>query len=337
MTAVDPDLRATRTTCAYCGVGCGVLATPDGRGGAAISGDPDASRQFRPAVFEGIGARRDARPDRSAALSDDPLRQGGHGAGGLERCARSCRASLPAHHRARRSGRGRVLSLRPVADRGLLRRQQADEGLHRQRQCRHQFAAVHGFVGRRPPPRLRCRHGARLLRRSRRGRSAGAGRLQRGLVPSGAVPAHAGQQAAARCAHRRDRSAPHRHRRRRRPVPRPEARHRYARCSAGCWFISPTTVRLDRDYIERYTSGFDEAIARARSMAGSAAATALATGLSERTSRRFSGCSPTPTRRHHVLAGRQPVGAGHRQGQRHPQLPSRHRADRQGRASGRSR
>ena len=39
MTAVDPTLRATRTTCPYCGVGCGVLATPDGRGGAEISGD----------------------------------------------------------------------------------------------------------------------------------------------------------------------------------------------------------------------------------------------------------------------------------------------------------
>lgn len=31
----------TRTTCPYCGVGCGVLATPDGMGGAAIAGDPD--------------------------------------------------------------------------------------------------------------------------------------------------------------------------------------------------------------------------------------------------------------------------------------------------------
>jgi len=30
-----------RTTCPYCGVGCGVLATPDGKGGAAIAGDPD--------------------------------------------------------------------------------------------------------------------------------------------------------------------------------------------------------------------------------------------------------------------------------------------------------
>ena len=30
-----------RTTCPYCGVGCGVLATPDGQGGLAIKGDPD--------------------------------------------------------------------------------------------------------------------------------------------------------------------------------------------------------------------------------------------------------------------------------------------------------
>ncbi|MEH2478911.1 assimilatory nitrate reductase catalytic subunit [Nitrobacteraceae bacterium AZCC 2146] len=41
MTAIDPALRTTRTTCPYCGVGCGVLATPDGSGGAAISGDPE--------------------------------------------------------------------------------------------------------------------------------------------------------------------------------------------------------------------------------------------------------------------------------------------------------
>jgi assimilatory nitrate reductase catalytic subunit len=29
-----------RTTCPYCGVGCGLLAMPDGRGGALVSGDP---------------------------------------------------------------------------------------------------------------------------------------------------------------------------------------------------------------------------------------------------------------------------------------------------------
>ena len=31
---------SVRTTCPYCGVGCGVIATPDGTGGAAVRGDP---------------------------------------------------------------------------------------------------------------------------------------------------------------------------------------------------------------------------------------------------------------------------------------------------------
>jgi assimilatory nitrate reductase catalytic subunit len=46
MTAVDPALRAARTACPYCGVGCGVLATPDGQGSAAISGDPEHPANF---------------------------------------------------------------------------------------------------------------------------------------------------------------------------------------------------------------------------------------------------------------------------------------------------
>lgn len=37
---------AVRTTCPYCGVGCGVLATADGRGEAAIAGDPDHPANF---------------------------------------------------------------------------------------------------------------------------------------------------------------------------------------------------------------------------------------------------------------------------------------------------
>ncbi len=35
-----------RTTCPYCGVGCGVLARPDGGDGAAIAGDPDHPANF---------------------------------------------------------------------------------------------------------------------------------------------------------------------------------------------------------------------------------------------------------------------------------------------------
>src|SRR5215472_16779499 len=46
MSVIDPSLHTTRTTCPYCGVGCGVLATPDGSGGAAISGDPEHPANF---------------------------------------------------------------------------------------------------------------------------------------------------------------------------------------------------------------------------------------------------------------------------------------------------
>jgi assimilatory nitrate reductase catalytic subunit len=35
-----------RTTCPYCGVGCGILATPDGNGGVAIEGDPEHPANF---------------------------------------------------------------------------------------------------------------------------------------------------------------------------------------------------------------------------------------------------------------------------------------------------
>ena len=37
---------AVRTACPYCGVGCGVLAKPDGRGGALIAGDPAHPANF---------------------------------------------------------------------------------------------------------------------------------------------------------------------------------------------------------------------------------------------------------------------------------------------------
>jgi assimilatory nitrate reductase catalytic subunit len=43
------------TTCPYCGVGCGVVATPDGAGGAAITGDKD-----HPANFGHLGSKGSA-------------------------------------------------------------------------------------------------------------------------------------------------------------------------------------------------------------------------------------------------------------------------------------
>ncbi|MEI4470428.1 molybdopterin-dependent oxidoreductase [Frigidibacter sp. MR17.24] len=47
---VDLTTRATtapiRTTCTYCGVGCGILATPDGQGGLGIAGDGQHPANF---------------------------------------------------------------------------------------------------------------------------------------------------------------------------------------------------------------------------------------------------------------------------------------------------
>src|ERR1700685_1622373 len=46
MNAPLPHPPAVRTTCPYCGVGCGVIAAPDGAGGAAIAGDPEHPANF---------------------------------------------------------------------------------------------------------------------------------------------------------------------------------------------------------------------------------------------------------------------------------------------------
>ncbi|MFL5119255.1 MAG: molybdopterin-dependent oxidoreductase, partial [Microvirga sp.] len=42
----EPLAAAVRTTCPYCGVGCGVIARPDGLAGAAIEGDPEHPSNF---------------------------------------------------------------------------------------------------------------------------------------------------------------------------------------------------------------------------------------------------------------------------------------------------
>src|SRR6516225_5249604 len=46
MNAAAPPATAVRTTCPYCGVGCGVLAQADAAGGAAIAGDPAHPANF---------------------------------------------------------------------------------------------------------------------------------------------------------------------------------------------------------------------------------------------------------------------------------------------------
>src|SRR4051794_38965121 len=43
---VHAPMPSVRATCPYCGVGCGILATPDGAGGATIAGDPEHPANF---------------------------------------------------------------------------------------------------------------------------------------------------------------------------------------------------------------------------------------------------------------------------------------------------
>ena len=83
----------------------------------------------------------------------------------------------------------------------------------------------------------------------------------------------------------------------------------------------------------RTRRGFDEALARAREHRRQRRPRPRCDRPRRARCRAPStSCSrDTRARRHAVFAGREPVGAGHRQGQRHHQLPSRHRPHRQAR------
>ena len=227
MTSVDPTLRATRTTCPYCGVGCGVLATPDGSGGAAIAGDPE-----HPANFGRLCSKGSALGE-TLGLEDRLLypmiRSQGRAWSGWPGATRSTMSRIASQHIVARDGPDAVafyLSGQLLTEdyyvanklmKGFIGTANVDTN---SRLCMSSSVAGH-----------RRAFGADTVPGCYEdldaGRSPGAGRLQRGVVPSGAVPAHARQQAGARRAHRRDRSAPHRHRRRCRPVSGAEARHRH--------------------------------------------------------------------------------------------------------------
>ncbi len=229
-----PEARAPvmiRTTCPYCGVGCGLKIAPDGKGGADVAGDPE-----HPANLGRICSKGAALGE-TLSLEDRLLYPEVDGRRvSWDSRARHRGGRLPRDRDAPRPRRRRLLRLRPAPDRGLLRRQQAHQELLGHRQHRHQLAALHGLVGGRPQARLRQRHRARPLRGLRAGRPRRAGRQQPRLVPSRAVPAPgSGQARAADDAHRRGRPAPHRDLRHRRPASGVAARQRRrpVQCAAG--------------------------------------------------------------------------------------------------------
>jgi assimilatory nitrate reductase catalytic subunit len=280
MTAVDPATDATRTTCPYCGVGCGVLATPDDRGGAAISGDPS-----HPANFGRLCSKGSALGE-TLGLEDRllyPMIRCSKGT--MERLAWSDALDHVAHrfaHIIKRDGPDAVafyLSGQLLTEdyyvanklmKGFIGSANVDTN---SRLCmsstvaghRRAFGAdtvpgcyedldqadllvlvgsnaawCHPVLFQRMLANKQARGARIVVIDPRRTDTAGDADLFLGLKPGTDTALFSGL-----LVHLADNGA------------------------------------LDSDYIERYTGGFDDALARARSIAGSVGATALATGLSE--------------------------------------------------------
>src|SRR5882672_962073 len=280
MTVVDPHLRATKTTCAYCGVGCGVLATPDGRGGAAISGDPE-----HPANFGRLCSKGSALGETLGLTGRllDPMIRGDNGT--MERVAWTDALDHVAQclqHIIDRDG--------PDAVAFYLSGQLLTEDYYVANKL------MKGFVG-----SANVDTNSRLCMASSvagHRRAFGADTVPRCyedldeadllvLVGSNAAWCHPvlyqrmlvnKQQRGARIV-----------------VIDPRRTDTVGEDDlflglkpgtdtalfSGLLVYLTDHGALDRDYIERHTTGFEDAIARARSMAGSIGATALATGLSE--------------------------------------------------------
>jgi assimilatory nitrate reductase catalytic subunit len=280
MTMVDPALRATRTTCPYCGVGCGVLAASDGSGGAAIAGDPE-----HPANFGRLCSKGSALGETLSLESRllHPMIRCSKGS--MERVAWTDALDHVAHrfqHIIARDGPDAVafyLSGQLLTEdyyvanklmKGFIGSANVDTN---SRLCMASSVAGHrrAFGADTVPgvyedldeadllvligsnaawchPVLfqrmlanKQKRGARIVVIDpRRTDTAGDADLFLGLKP--------GTDTA---------------------------------LFSGLLVQLADSGALDHDYIERHTSGFDEALARARSIAGSVAATALATGLSE--------------------------------------------------------
>ncbi|MFH0296965.1 molybdopterin-dependent oxidoreductase [Bradyrhizobium sp. 31Argb] len=277
--SADPALRIVKTTCAYCGVGCGVLATPDGKGGAAIAGDPD-----HPANFGRLCSKGSALGE-TLGLSNRLLYPMIRCDNGMERIAWSDALDHVAHrfkHIIARDGPGAVafyLSGQLLTEdyyvanklmKGFIGSANVDTN---SRLCMSSSVAGHrrAFGADTVPGCYEDLEQADLLV----------------LVGSNAAWCHP-VLFQRMLANKQQRGA--------RIVvidPRRTDTTEDADLFLGLKPGTDTALfcgllvhladsgALDHTYIASYTAGFDEALARARGMAGSVGATALATGLSE--------------------------------------------------------
>src|SRR6201994_673945 len=280
MTAVDPNLRTVSTTCPYCGVGCGVLATPDGSGGAAISGDGEHPANFGRLCSKGSALGETLALD--GRLLHPMIRCS---KGKMERVAWSDALDHVAHrlqHIVARDGAKAVafyLSGQMLTEdyyvanklmKGCIGSANVDTN---SRLCMASSVAGHrrGFGADTVPGCYEDLDEADLLV----------------LVGSNAAWCHP-VLFQRMMANKQKRGA--------RMIVIDPRRTDTAEDAELFLGLRPGTdaalfsgllvhladnAALDPDYIAQHTAGFDEALARARSIAGSTAATALATGLSE--------------------------------------------------------
>ena len=222
-------MEEVRSTCCYCGVGCGVVVETDGGTIVGVRGDVDHPANFGRLCTKGSTLHLSTGLATRALY---PELRTGRDVGSRTRCSWDealdfCARRFAEIIRRAWAGCRGFLRFRPASHRGLLRLQQARQGLDRHQQHRHQLAAVH-VVGRRPATRPRSGgRAAGLLRGHRSRRVSLHCRLQHGVRAPDPVPAHRGRAAEqSRAEDHRRRSAPHRHRTRGGPAPRDPAGYR---------------------------------------------------------------------------------------------------------------
>src|SRR6266545_1084603 len=280
MTTPNRPALPIRTTCAYCGVGCGLLITPDGRGGASVAGDPEHPANFGRTCSKGSALGETlglgGRLLHPMLRQDDGTLARVSWDGALDRVADSFKDIVERHgpNAVAFYLSGQLLTEDYYVANKLMKGFVGSANVDtNSRLCMASSVAGHRrafgadtvpgcyedldeadllvFVGSNAAwchPVLfqrmlanKQKRGARMVVIDpRRTDTAGDADLFLGLKP--------GTDTA---------------------------------LFSGLLVHLADTGALDRDYIERHTSGFDDAIARARGMAGSVGATALATGLSE--------------------------------------------------------
>ena len=170
---------AVRTTCPYCGVGCGILATPDGRGGVAIAGDPDHPANFGRLCSKGSALGQTVSLDGRLLTPAHPRPRRRLGRGPRPRSPAASAATAPRAGCVAIYGSGQLLTEDYYVANKLMK------GFIGAANIDTNSPPLHGLRRRRPPPRLRRRHRPRHLRGPRGGRPRRPRRLQPRLVPPG--------------------------------------------------------------------------------------------------------------------------------------------------------